>query len=121
MTALIDTPYLTATTKWAAALLIMDGGVCLIPFSAVLTFGGLTGRLAEFGPELLAWAVTLAIVGVTVLVTARAVWRGARWPSRCVVIVVAAEIVGLALGYTYLALRLPTPIRFVTERQAVRT
>lgn len=105
MTALTGTPPRPATTVWASALLILNAGPLLIPVSALVVFGLLTDQL-KVRPEALAPAVTLAFVGAALLLTARAAWRGARWPSRFTIVVVAGDVLGLTLGYAFLALAL---------------
>ncbi|GAA1774781.1 hypothetical protein [Agromyces lapidis] len=95
---LIDTPPRPAATKWAAALLIMNGGLFLIPVTALLVFG----VMHQLAPDMLATPLVLAALGASLLFAARAVWRGAHWPRRYVLVVVAGELVSIASGSTYI-------------------
>jgi hypothetical protein len=95
---LIDTPLRPAATTWASALLMMNGGLFLVPVAALLVFG----VLPQVAPNVLTPALVLAALGATLLFTARAVWRGAHWPRHYVIVVVVGEFIGLVIGYTYL-------------------
>lgn len=118
MTVLIDTPPRPAATTWAAALLIMNGGLFLIPVTALLVFG----LLPQMAPNMLATPLVLTALGASLLFAARAAWRGAHWPRQYVLVVVAGELIGLAIGYTYLgaALLFVAPASWLLWRPSAR-
>ena len=115
---LIDTPLRPAATRWAAALLIMNGGVFLVPLTALSVFGLLTRVM----PSILTTTLVLAVLGASLLLAARAAWRGAHWPRQYALVVVAGELLGLVIGYTYLgaALLFVGPATWLLWRRSAR-
>lgn len=118
MTVLIDTPHRPGATSWAAALLIMNGGLFLVPVAALLVFG----LLPEMEPSRLTTPIVLAVLGASPLFAARAALRGALWPRQYVLVVLAGELLGLALGYIYLgaALLFVAPAAWLLWRPSSR-
>ncbi|MFE5671718.1 hypothetical protein ACFQ58_08920 [Agromyces sp. NPDC056523] len=119
MAVLIDPAVRPATTTWASALSTMNGGLFLVPVAALLVFG----LLPQMEPSRLTTPVVLAVLGASLLFAARAAWRGAHWPRQYVLVVVAGEILGLALGYLYLgaALLFVAPAAWLLWRPSART
>lgn len=89
-------------TMWASGLLIMGGGFLMIPIAATLTFGVIWG----LAPDSLLSLLVVTAAGITQLSVALGAWRGLAWPRWVALGVVAAELVGLVLGYGFLALGL---------------
>ncbi|WP_157509445.1 hypothetical protein [Glaciibacter superstes] len=91
-------------TVWASALLIMGGGLFLIPL--VFTFLASLARSSAIDPRLVAPLFATAAAGVAQLVAARASWRGESWPRGFLLGLVTAEVVALIFGYTFAILGL---------------
>ncbi|MDR6906091.1 uncharacterized membrane protein YhaH (DUF805 family) [Agromyces sp. 3263] len=87
-------------TTWASGLMAVSGGFFLIPFIGTLIFGALDG-LAPGSLLLLLFITAVGIAQVSIAVGA---WKGRAWPRWLALFVVAASIVGLIVGYLFLAL-----------------
>lgn len=89
-------------TTWASGLLSMGGGFFLIPITATFVFGALWG----LSTDLLRLLVVVTGVGVVQLAAGLGAWGGMSWPRWIALGLAAAELVGLLLGYSFLALGL---------------
>ncbi|GGI47029.1 hypothetical protein BCL57_001763 [Agromyces flavus] len=98
MAVLIDPAVRPAMTTWATALLIMNGGLFLIPILAMSVFG----VWPLIAPDLLTAVFVLAALGITLMLAAWAAWRGSQWPRLYLLVVAVGEFVGLVMGYGYL-------------------
>jgi hypothetical protein len=115
---LIDPPIRPVTTTWACALMIMSAGFFAIPITAML----ILGVLPRVEGNIVIAAVELAALGGVLLVAARGSWRGARWPLSVLLLVIAVEVGGLALGdgYAWLALALLVPAALLLRRPSAK-
>lgn len=87
-------------TMWASGLLAAGGGFFLIPLTGTLVFGA----LGNIPPESLSLLLIISAVGIAQLGIAVAAWRGMAWARWVALFVIAANVVGLVLGYVFLAL-----------------
>lgn len=87
-------------TTWASGLLAAGGGFFLIPLAGTLIFGA----IGNVPPESLSLLLIITAVGIAQLGIAVAAWRGMAWPRWIALFVIAANVVGLVLGYVFLAL-----------------
>lgn len=72
----------------------MNGGLLLVPIAALSVFG----VLPQIGPEGLATVAATTVFGISLLIAARATWRGAPWARHFALVVTAGQFIGLAFG-----------------------
>ena len=87
-------------TTWASGLMAAGGGFFLIPLIGTLIFGAI-GNLAPGSMPLL---LIITAIGIAQLSIAVGAWQGMAWPRWVALFVVAANVVGLMVGYVFLAL-----------------
>lgn len=87
-------------TMWASGLLAVGGGFFLIPLTATFIFGVIWG----LAPDSLSLILIITSVGLAQIGTALAAWRGMAWSRWFALCLVAANLVGLIVGYYFLAL-----------------
>jgi len=87
-------------TMWASGLLTIGGGFFLIPFTATFIFG----VVWSLPPGSLSLILIITAVGIAHVGIALGAWRGMAWPRWIALCVVAANVVGLVVGYVFLAL-----------------
>lgn len=99
---LIDPTMRPATTTWATALLVINGGLFLIPITAMSIFG----VLPRVAPGLLSQTIVIAALALSLMLAARAAWRGSRWPRYYALVVGVGYLVGLPFGHGTLVVAL---------------
>lgn len=87
-------------TTWASGLMAAGGGFFLIPLAGTIVFGA----IGDLGPDSLFLLLVVTAVGLAQLSIAMGAWRGMAWPRWVAVFIVAANVVGLIVGYLFLIL-----------------
>jgi hypothetical protein len=87
-------------TTWASGLMVAGGGFFVIPLAGTFIFG-VIGKLA---PGSLSLLLFITAVGIAQLGIAVGAWRGMVWPRWTALFVIAASVVGMVVGYVFLAL-----------------